>query len=95
MSAGKIARIIILLFWGIVVLVMGFFIPSYRGDWGSIFGVIFPFSAYTLCWIGFPIGWRFVRRIIPDSIIIAFFVGAFTMGFSVPIAFFQVLFKKD
>ncbi len=105
MSVGKWARIIIIGFWVIAIFVMYFFIPDYRGDWKDIFEIVFILSAYSLCWVGFPVGWRWLSGVRENSYgndtaygmwcIISFFVGVITMAFSVPIAIFQILFKWD
>ena len=95
MLIGKLARIILVLGWIVVALVLFFLVPSYQGELGDVLEIVFPFSTYSLCWVGFPIGWKAVRNRNPDNFVGAFFLGLLTMCLSLPIAVFQIFFKWD
>ena len=88
MSAGKIARIVIFGVWLIVALIM-LLVGS------DMLVMCFVGCTYSLCWVGFPIGWNYVRDRYPESIIMALMLGLLVMCFSIPIAFFQIFIKED
>lgn len=106
--ANRIKRrksiIILVLIWPILALVAGLITKFITGEESWMFLLTFLYSAfiigtYSLCWVGFPIGWNKTRELSggsdsPTILVVAFFVGLFTMCFSYIIAIVKIFTEK-
>ena len=106
--ANRIKRrkrmIILVLIWPILGLIAGLITKFALGDESWMFLLMFLYptfiiGTYSLCWVGFPIGWNKIRETSggsdsPTVTLVAFFVGLLTMCFSYFIAIVKIFTEK-
>ncbi len=100
--------IILVLLWPILAIVGGIIArilaaESLKGmSWiilvSALYGVVI-LGDYSLCWVGFPVGWNKFRELggysnNPIIVLVSFFAGLFTMCFSYFIAIAQIFKEK-